>query len=57
VDISVGRRAWSRGWTAVLGRDAQDQSEERADQRLSVDRVQAQQGYGYALHPGVASPD
>jgi hypothetical protein len=35
----------------------QDQSDERADQWLSVGRVDAQQGYGYVLHPGVASTD
>ena len=57
VQIPVGRRARSHGWTAAFGRAARDQSDERADKRLSVGRVHAQQGHGYVLHPGVASTD
>ena len=57
VQIPVGRRARSRGWTAAVGRDAHDQGDQRADKRLSVGRVHAKQGYGYVLHPGVGSMD
>jgi hypothetical protein len=57
VQIPVGRRARSRGWITALGSDAHDQSDEGADKRLSVGRVHAQQGYGYVLHPEIASTD
>ena len=57
MQISVGQRARRRGWTAAVGSDANDQSDERAHKSLPVVRVHSQQGCGNVLHAGIGSTD